>query len=50
VVPFLIPWLCQVWLQAARGELNEDPVVFALPDRVSLVIGAAVAVIALLTQ
>jgi len=50
VVPFLILWLCRVWLLAARGELNEDPVVFALTDRMSLLIGAAVAAIALLAQ
>lgn len=50
VVPLLILWLCRVWLLASRGELNEDPVVFALTDRMSLVIGVAVAVIALLAQ
>jgi hypothetical protein len=37
-----------VWLLASRGELNEDPVVFALTDRMSLIIGATVAAIALL--
>jgi 4-hydroxybenzoate polyprenyltransferase len=50
VMPLLILWLCRVWLLASRGELNEDPVVFALTDRMSLMIGAAVAVIALLAQ
>ncbi len=49
-VPLLILWLSRVWLLASRGELNEDPVVFALTDRMSLVIGAGVAVIALLAQ
>jgi hypothetical protein len=44
----MILWLFRVWLLASRGELNEDPVVFALTDRLSLVIGAVVAVIALL--
>ncbi|KAA6465173.1 UbiA family prenyltransferase [Acidobacteria bacterium AB60] len=50
IVPLLILWLCRVWLLASRGELNEDPVVFALTDRMSLLIGAAVAAIALLAQ
>ena len=50
VMPLLILWLCRVWLLASRGELNEDPVVFALTDRMSLLIGAAVAVIALLAS
>ncbi len=48
IVPLMILWLCRVWLLASRGELHEDPVVFALTDRMSLLIGAAVAVIALL--
>ena len=50
IVPLLILWLCRVWLLASRGELNEDPVVFALTDRMSLVIGVAVAAIALAAQ
>ena len=47
IVPFMILWLCRVWLLASRGELNEDPVAFALTDPPSLVIGAAVAAIVL---
>lgn len=48
MVPLMILWLSRVWLLASRGELNEDPVVFALTDRMSLLIGIAVAAIALL--
>ncbi|MFZ1939570.1 MAG: prenyltransferase, partial [Terracidiphilus sp.] len=48
IMPFMILWLCRVWLLASRGELDEDPLVFALTDRVSLLIGAAVAAIAVL--
>ncbi len=48
IVPFMILWLSRVWLLASRGDLNEDPVAFALTDRMSLLIGAAVSVIALL--
>jgi 4-hydroxybenzoate polyprenyltransferase/phosphoserine phosphatase len=48
IEPLLILWLSRVWLLASRGELNEDPVVFALTDRLSLLIGAAVIVIVLL--
>jgi hypothetical protein len=39
-------WLSRVWLLASRGQLNEDPVVFALTDGMSLLIGAVVALIA----
>ena len=48
VVPFMILWLYRVWLLASRGRLNEDPVVFAITDRMSLLIGVAVAAIVLL--
>jgi hypothetical protein len=48
IMPLLILWLCRVWLLASRGELNEDPLVFALTDATSLLIGAAVVIVALL--
>lgn len=48
MVPLLILWTSRVWLLASRGELDEDPVIFALTDRMSLLIGAAILVIALL--
>jgi 4-hydroxybenzoate polyprenyltransferase len=46
IVPLIILWISRIWLLASRGELNEDPVVFALTDRLSLLIGVAVGVIA----
>ena len=47
-MPLMILWFSRVWLLASRGKLDEDPVAFALTDRMSLMIGAAVAAIALL--
>jgi 4-hydroxybenzoate polyprenyltransferase len=47
MTPLLILWVSRFWLLASRGELNEDPVVFALTDRTSLLIGAGIAAIAL---
>ncbi|MGO9339913.1 MAG: UbiA family prenyltransferase [Terracidiphilus sp.] len=47
-VPLIILWLNRVWLLASRGELNEDPVAFALTDPMSLAIGIAVVILALL--
>ncbi|MBS1804306.1 MAG: UbiA family prenyltransferase [Acidobacteria bacterium] len=47
-VPFMILWTCRVWLLASRGELNEDPVAFALTDIPSLLMGVCVLVIVLL--
>ena len=48
IVPLMILWLCRVWLLASRGRLHEDPVVFALTDRVSLLIGVAAIALVLL--
>lgn len=45
IMPLMILWLCRVWLLASRGELDEDPLVFALTDRMSLGLGIAVAAI-----
>jgi 4-hydroxybenzoate polyprenyltransferase len=40
--PLLLFWISRVWMLAHRGHMNEDPLVFAVRDRVSLAIGALV--------
>lgn len=45
IVPLMILWLCRVWLLASRGNLDEDPLVFAFTDNMSRLIGMAVAAI-----
>jgi 4-hydroxybenzoate polyprenyltransferase len=40
--PVLLYWVLRVWIFALRGELHHDPVVFALRDRVSYAVAAAV--------
>ncbi len=47
IVPLLIYWLNRVWLLASRGEMEDDPVVFAMSDALSLAVGAGVATIAI---
>lgn len=48
VVPAVLGWwVPRVWLLATRGEMHDDPVVFALKDRASLLLGT-VAVLAVL--
>jgi 4-hydroxybenzoate polyprenyltransferase len=39
LAPLLIFWISRVWLLAARGQLDDDPVIFAITDRVSLFLG-----------
>lgn len=38
--PLLIYWIARIWFLAARGEVHHDPVVFALFDWRSHVVGA----------
>ncbi|WP_433971067.1 UbiA family prenyltransferase [Tunturiibacter lichenicola] len=47
LVPVLLLWISRLWLTASRGELNEDPVVYAITDRRSLLLGAVVIAIVL---
>ncbi len=46
IVPLMLLWISRVWLLASRGQMNEDPVIFAVTDRMSLLMGLAVAVVA----
>ena len=36
--PLLLYWLVRIWLKGHRGELHDDPVVFAATDRISRII------------
>ncbi|HEV2619197.1 MAG TPA: UbiA family prenyltransferase [Acidobacteriaceae bacterium] len=47
LVPVLLLWLSQLWLLASRGELHEDPVVYAVTDKRSLLLGVLVVAIVL---
>jgi 4-hydroxybenzoate polyprenyltransferase len=38
-VPVLTFWISWVWMKAGRGEVDHDPVLFALKDRASLISG-----------
>ncbi len=39
LVPLLLFWTSRLWLLAHRGNINDDPVVFAIRDRVSWLTG-----------
>jgi 4-hydroxybenzoate polyprenyltransferase/phosphoserine phosphatase len=42
LVPVLLLWISRLWLEASRGQLNEDPVVYAITHPRSLVLGLVV--------
>ena len=37
-------WISRVWMTAHRGKMHDDPVVYALRDRVSLMLGLVAAI------
>jgi 4-hydroxybenzoate polyprenyltransferase len=41
--PLLLYWITRIWILASRSEVHEDPVVFALHDRASYLLGLIVA-------
>jgi 4-hydroxybenzoate polyprenyltransferase len=41
----LLYWMTRVWMISFRGEMNFDPIVFALRDRTSYLVGASIALI-----
>lgn len=44
-IPILLYWCSWMWIQAHRGHMREDPVLYAIKDRVSLACGAVFAVV-----
>jgi len=47
IVPILLLWISRLWLQASRGRLDEDPVVYAITDKRSLLLELIVVAIVL---
>ena len=45
VCPLLLYWVSRLLMLASRGEMHDDPVVFAITDRTSLLTGLGVAAI-----
>jgi len=50
VVPILLFWICWVWVQAHRGRMNDDPLVFAVRDPASLAAGAVFGLVLVLAS
>lgn len=44
ICPLLLFWMTRIWVKTHRGEMHDDPVVFAVKDRVSVLVGALCAV------
>jgi len=40
----LVYWIIRIWFLAARDQMHDDPVLFAVKDKISLLAGALVVV------
>lgn len=49
ICPLLMYWISRVWLLTARGHMHDDPVVFAIKDRISLVTLALLVAVVLIS-
>ena len=45
VLPILLFWVSWVWLKAERGEMHDDPIVFAAKDKASLAVAVLTLVV-----
>jgi 4-hydroxybenzoate polyprenyltransferase/phosphoserine phosphatase len=50
VVPLILFWHCRLWLAAERGRMHDDPIIYAVRDWVSWLVGAAKIVLVLLAS
>jgi len=48
ICPLVMYWITRLWFATKRGELDEDPVLFAVRDRVSILVGICVVVLAII--
>jgi 4-hydroxybenzoate polyprenyltransferase len=46
-VPVMLFWISWMWMQAHRGKMHDDPLVFALKDKASLSAGIVFALVLL---
>lgn len=44
-IPFMLFWVSWMWMQASRGNMHDDPLVFAVKDKASLLAGLGFAVV-----
>lgn len=45
ICPVLIYWLGRAWMLANRGQMHDDPIIFAVKDKQSLLMGLLIAII-----
>ena len=48
--PFMLYWISRVWIKTARGEMNDDPLLYSLRDRTSWMVFAAMGLTTLIAM
>ncbi len=43
--PLMLYWVSRIWILTSRGQMDEDPVLFAVRDRTTILVGVAAVVI-----
>lgn len=44
-VPLMLFWISWVWLKAHHGQMHDDPIIFAIKDSASLIVGLLLAAV-----
>ena len=50
IIPLMFFWINWVWYKSAKGEMNDDPILFAIKDRKSLMTGLFIAIFYFMAQ
>ena len=45
ICPLLLYWVGRLWIITSRGKMHEDPIVFGLRDRTSIVVLGCIALV-----
>jgi len=45
LVPIMLYWISRIWMETHRGNMHDDPLVYALKDRISLLTGVVAGVV-----
>jgi len=50
IVPLVLFWQCRMWLAAIRGEMTDDPILYAAGDRLSILVAVIIVLIYILAS
>lgn len=49
-IPAFVYWLCRMWLKTSRSEMHDDPIIFSLKDKGSIVTIAFICIVTLVAK